>query len=419
MIEKKNINSEKQIYLIGISHWKSPVEIREKFSISISSYDQLIQTAKELEVPGIFIISTCNRTELYALTDDSNILRDLFIKFTKGSLIEFEKHYYVKSGMEALSHLFKVGCGMDSQILGDFEIIGQIRKSAKYSNKNGALGSEMTRLIDHLLKTTKEVKNKTELSNGAASTAHAAVQYLVNNVGNLSKKRILLYGLGKIGKNVCRNLLGISIKENISITNRTNSKAESVAKEFDINLAKHENLLEELSKADVIITATGAETPVIDKNILLKLGDFGPKTFIDLSVPRNVNLDILELNNTNLINIDYLVNIQNKALENRKASLPAAEEIIKESLSEFYEWLQFRKAAPTIAALKEKLNEIRKDEIKSVINKELPQEEKINYITNKIMNNITQMCIGHIKDNIKLNGTSVGNIQNIFDLEVD
>ena len=214
------------------------------------------------------------------------------MKTVNGTVEDFQKVAYVYKSKEAINHLFRVGTGLDSQILGDFEIISQIKNSFcffKRSRMDLAQFAYMERLVNSVIQASKRVKNETEISSGATSVSFASVQYIFKTVPDIADKNILLFGTGKIGRNTCENLVKHSKHDHITLINRTKDKAEKLAKKLDLIVKDYADLQEEIQKADVLVVATGAQNPTVDKTILnLKK----PLLILDLSIPKNVNENV-------------------------------------------------------------------------------------------------------------------------------
>src|SRR5215211_4251267 len=198
-----NANYHKNIthfFIAGINYKKSDASIRGQYAINGEQYASLMQQAAGAGLNELFVLSTCNRTEIYGFAQSSDQLVDLLCAQTAGDAATFKKLSYIKSGSNAIEHLFNVAAGLDSQILGDYEIIGQIKTATKFAKKHGFIGAFMERLINSVLQSSKLVKNNTELSGGTVSVSFAAVQYIRSRVTDIRSKNILLLGVGKIGR---------------------------------------------------------------------------------------------------------------------------------------------------------------------------------------------------------------------------
>lgn len=339
-------------FVAGINYKKSDASIRGQFAINNEQYATILEIAAGMGLNELFILSTCNRTEIYGFASSSQQLIELLCSQTSGNVTTFMKAAYVKKGNEAIEHVFKVGAGLDSQILGDYEIVGQLKLAAKFAKEQGFVGAFTERLINSVLQSSKLIKNTTELSGGTVSVSFAAVQYLRQQVVNASEKNILLLGVGKIGRNTCKNLVDYLETKNITLVNRSPEKAAELAKELGVKQASIEDLTAEISKADIILVATNSTEPTILKQHLEGQGE---KLILDLSIPYNVEEAAQQLSHVKLVNVDELSKLKDDTLKKREAEVPKAMAIISELMDEFSEWHEMRKHVPLLKDLKLKL----------------------------------------------------------------
>ncbi|MEJ2112175.1 MAG: glutamyl-tRNA reductase [Flavobacteriaceae bacterium] len=402
-------------YGIGLSYKKADAEIRGKFSLDEKTKHVLLEQAKENKIESLIIASTCNRTEIYGHAQHPFQLIKLLCDNTKGTVEEFQKVAYVYKNKEAISHMFRVGSGLDSQILGDFEIISQLKASARVSKKYGLLNTFLERLINAVIQASKRIKTETNISSGATSVSFASVQYILKNIVDVSSKNILLFGTGKIGRNTCENLVKHTKNNHITLINRTKDKAEKIAGKFNLIVKDYGDLQEEINKTDILIVATGAQNPTIDKHIIQTNKAL---LILDLSIPKNVDENVKTLENISLVHLDHLSQITDETLENRKAHIPLAEGIINEIMSEFISWLETRKFAPTIHALKGKLLEFKYSELETQ-RKRISNfnEEQAELISNNIIQKITNHFAHHLKDDEFPTDESLELIKKVFQLE--
>ncbi len=414
-MENLNLSKHQTFYAVGLSYKKADAETRGKFSLDEKAKTNVLRQAKTEGIDSLIVTSTCNRTEIYGFAQHPYQLIKLMCENSVGTVEEFQRVAYVYKNQEAISHMFRVGTGLDSQILGDFEIISQIKNSFVESKSFGLANSFLERLINAVIQASKRIKNETEISSGATSVAFASVQYILNNVDAISQKNILLFGTGKIGRNTCENLVKHTKNDHIVLINRTKDKAEKIAGKFNLIVKDYTELPLEIQKADVLVVATGAQNPTIDKDILnLKK----PLLILDLSIPKNVDENVKSLENVSLVHMDYLSQLTDDTLEKRKLHIPAAEAIIDEVKSEFIAWMKARKFAPTIHALKEKLNAIKEGELdfqrKKISNFDQEQAE---IISNRIIQKITTHFANHLKDDNTMVDESIEWIEKIFQIE--
>ena len=401
--------------MVGLSYKKADADIRGKFSLDDIGKKNVLKQAQQEGIESLLVTSTCNRTEIYGFAQHPFQLIKLLCDNSQGTVEDFQKVAYIYKNQEAVRYMFRVGTGLDSQILGDFEIISQIKSAFTESKSMNLVNAFIERLVNSVIQTSKRIKNETEISSGATSVSFASVRYIFSNVDDIANKNILLFGTGKIGRNTCENLVKHTKHEQITLINRTKDKAERLARKLDLVVKDYSDLQLEIQKADVLVVATGAQNPTVDKAILnLKK----PLLILDLSIPKNVNENVTTVDGVTLVHMDHLSQITDETLENRKKHIPAAEVIIEEIMDDFLAWTKQRKFAPTIHALKEKLNSIKESEL-SVQRKKLSNfdEAQAELISARIIQKITNHFASHLKDDTTMVDESIEWIEKIFHIE--
>ncbi|MDO4229195.1 MAG: glutamyl-tRNA reductase [Capnocytophaga sp.] len=410
-----HLSKNKSFYCIGLSYKKADATMRGIFSLTAENKGLLLDEAKKQGIDELLVISTCNRTELYGYAEHPFQLIQLLCEFSNGSVDDFQKVGYVSKNRDAVQLLFRVGTGLDSQILGDFEIIGQLKQSFAMSRDRGVANAFLERLLNSVISASKRIKNETNLSTGAASVSFAAVQYILQNVSNISEKNILLFGVGKIGRNTCENLIKHTQNNHITLINRTKEKAEQVAGKFNVLVKNYEDLASEIAKTDVLVVATGATEPTVYKQLIPQNKEI---LILDLSVPKNVDENVKEHSGVTLIHMDTLSKLADETLERRKEAVPDARQIIEEVKEEFFQWLDNRKFAPTIKALKTKLESLKMAELDFQRKKiENFNEQQAEIISNRIIQKITTQFVNHLKES-ETSEESINWMQQVFQLEV-
>ena len=399
-------STTQHFYTIGISYQTANLNTRGKFSLSNEQCLSLLKEAKEKSIKEILINTTCNRTEIYAYAEHPYQIIKLLCAHSGGELSVFEQLGFILKNEEAIHHIFKVGTGLDSQILGDFEIIGQLKQGFYRSKKLGLVNGFSERLVNAVIQASKRIKTETKISTGATSVAFASVQYIIQNIEAVSNKNILLFGTGKIGRNTCENLVKHTENDHIVLINRTHEKAKNIAGKFNVLVKEYGELPTEIRKADVMIVATGAQLPTVAKDIIYTEK---PLLILDLSIPSNVHENVKNLEHVKVVNLDTLSQITNKTLEERKKHLPHAEEILREIETEFSQWLHDRQYAPTLRALKAKLTAQQTAEIKARERKQnLPEEATL------VSDQMIQKITGQLANFLKENPTKASDALNIF-----
>lgn len=388
---------KRNLYNIGVSYRKADAHTRGRYSLSKPKQIELLKEAKSIGFDGIFILSTCNRTEITGFAEHPSQLIELLCKYSGGSKEEFARISYVFKSNEAVNQLFRIGTGLESQILGDYEIVGQLKLAFKLAKKYQTINAHLERLLNLVLQASKKVKNTTQLSSGTTSVSYAAVQYIIQNVPSYDQKNILVFGLGKMGKHTCKNLAQYTKNKSVCLINRTEEKAISFVKEHStIRNSSINNLTQEIAKADIFVVSTGADTPTISKQHISPEKEI---LILDLSMPENVDSSVNQFKNVSLVNVDELSKITLETLSTRQKEVPKAEKIIEVYKEEFNDWLHSRKLVPAINALKESLEIIKKDEInfqkKKIKNFDETQAE---ILTNRFIQKITTQFVKHLKE---------------------
>ncbi|WP_291149973.1 glutamyl-tRNA reductase [Flavobacterium sp. UBA7680] len=413
-MENFNMSRSTTFYALGLSYKKADAVIRGKFSLNTKAQSDLLMQAKAEGIESLIVTSTCNRTEIYGFAHHPYELIKLLCENSNGSVEEFQQVAYIYKNKEAVNHMFRVGTGLDSQILGDFEIISQIKIAFNHSKQEGLINTFMDRLVNTVIQASKKVKTETKISSGATSVSFASVQYIIRNVADIGNKNILLFGTGKIGRNTCENLVKHTKNSHIVLINRTKNKAELLAGKLNVIVKDYDNLQEELQQADVLVVATGAQIPTIDKT-LFNLQK--PLLILDLSIPRNVDTNVEEISGVTLIHLDYLSQITDDTLERRKQHIPAAEAIIDDMKLELNAWVNGRKCVPTIHALKAKLNDIVSAEFAFQKKKTTNFDDvQIDLISSRIIQKLTNHFANHLKNENTSVDQSIEFIEKVFQI---
>ena len=408
-------NVSTKLYNIGLSYKKADVKSRGAFNITPEDQILLLEDAKKRGIDGVFVLSTCNRTEITGFASHPFELISLLIKYSKGTVEDFTSVSNIYKKTEAIDHLFEIGVGLDSQILGDYEIVGQLKKSFLLAKEMGTTNAYLERLMNLVLQASKNVKNNTKLSSGTTSVSYAATQYIIDNIPDYNTKNILTYGLGDMGKNTCKNLLEYTTNRNVTLINRTYEKAIAFKNAHpEVNIQPSSSLKEAIDACDILIVSTAANLPIINKEHLAEGKEL---LIIDLSVPANVNTSLKHQDGVTLVNIDELSKITSKTLETRENQVPLAKNIIAKHKEEFMEWISHRKFVPTVNALKESLQTIQHNEI-DFQSKKLKDfnPEHVEIVSSRIIQKITTQFVKYLKQDDTEVDESLEIISKIFNL---
>ncbi|MGM0620032.1 MAG: glutamyl-tRNA reductase [Bacteroidota bacterium] len=359
------------IGLIGISHKTSPLEIREKFAVAqdeIVPFSEMLQ--KETDISDIVVLSTCNRTEIYFSQNkyDFHLAAKLVyktLKQFKGIQEKYWHTFYSHSKKDAVRHLFEVASGIDSMIIGEDQIIGQIKDAYVFCTEEALTNAVLMRLFQKSFEASKRVRSETEIKMGNASISSAAVQKCTTLFEKLSDKRVLLIGAGETGSLVLQNLHKNGVYR-IALTNRTQKKAEKLAEKHKCTPLPFEQMPPHLYLYDIVIVATGSKVPLITLDMAkeaIEKREGRKQVLIDISVPRNIETDIEKIENMELYTIDDLDKIVNSTMEKRKGCIDSANEIIDEMVNDFDEWLASRSLRPAIKAITYNMQKVTKEEL--------------------------------------------------------
>ena len=353
--------------LISINYKIAPLNIRERFFFDNS--EKLVfhnHLRKELDIEGLMIISTCNRTEIYFEFENHIGQENKFLHSVVKELVVFKKYKdslsphlnNLTGSYKVANHLFRLVSGLESMIIGEFQIVEQLKDAYYFSKKHKMLGPILGRMIQKSLETGKYIRTNTEIGRGAVSVSYAAVEQITNNY-DLKNAKFLCVGLGETSKLSIRHLHQKGIKK-IKITNRTKSKLNAFCTELGYESILFEDYKKEILNSDVVIFSTGSKSPLLTKkDIEQNIKKRNNKLLlVDLSVPRNLSHDLEEVNNIEIINIDNLKDTVNDNYKKRKAEVIKAELYIEEFLVEFDDWTNTRLLRPSILSLKKQVREL-------------------------------------------------------------
>lgn len=363
-------NSLNNFCVIGINYHKGDIAIRSKFSLSENQTRLYLKESAFSGLNPCFVLSTCNRTEIYSICNNPEKLLELLFSNTLSNLQDFKEYGYIYQGLPAIEHLFKVASGLDSQIIGDYEILAQLKQATKLAAQNGNMDKLMQRVINYSFKASKEIKTKTRLSSGTVSVSYAAVEIIREKILSVSDKNFLLIGTGKFGKNVAKNLKSYFPQSHIALTNRTDEKAIEVANQYEADFISYEKLAAACNDADILIVSSAAESYTILPSFFTTSK---PRLVLDLSVPQNVDPSIKNISGTSLLNLDEVSVILDKTMSIRQAEIPKALKIIDNTLEELISWSRNQYNHFLLAQVKTQLSQLSESYFTDNFN-----EEKIN-----------------------------------------
>lgn len=410
--------------LVGLNYKTSPLEFREKVAFNESQAKEFMRQLSEILVLNdLLVVSTCNRTEIYYSSEDDKSAEIIkFLKIVKGLTDnEAVEGYFTAENNhdKAVKHLFGVAMGLEAQVVGDMQIINQVKNAYQWSADMNMAGPFLHRLLHAIFYTNKRVVQETAFRDGAASVSYATVDLLEEIVPNIQEQQVLVIGLGEIGEDVCRHLQNSKFKQ-VAVCNRTLSKADKIAVECGLTVIPFENKEEALLKADVIISCITADKPLINVDTFSSFELFSHKYIVDLGVPRSVATEVEKIPGIILYNIDEIQSKSNEVLEKRLASIPAVQQIVEESLNGLGDWSQEMLVSPTINKLKNALEQIRQEEMSRYVKKLTNEEaELIDKVTRGMMQKLMKLPVLQLKAACKRGEaeTLIDVLNDLFDLE--
>ena len=412
------------IGVIGISYKTAPVEIREKFSFSkdeIVPFSELLQ--EETEISDLVLVSTCNRTEIYFSQDkhDNQTAFELMyevIKKFKGVTDHCWHYFYHRSNAGAVRHLFEVSSGLDSLIIGEDQIIGQIKEAYLTCTELALTDAILMRLFQKSFEAGKRVRTETEIKLGITSVSSAAVEMCNCLLNGVTDKSVLLIGTGETGALALQNIHKKGVKQ-IAITNRTIEKAEKTATKYNGTTIPFESFEKYLHGYDIVMIATSSPSPLITAEMIRKTLHIRPnhkQVYIDLSVPRNIEKEVGEIPNIEVLGVDDLQEIVTQTTEKKKDSAEKAKIILDEVVADFNEWLASRSLRPAINTITSNFQTINHEELST--NRKLSTQEMqkmVDDYAQHLTQRYTRLLIKNLKD-LTDNGKNIDSLKIINDL---
>jgi glutamyl-tRNA reductase len=413
--------------VLSISHKTAPIAIREQMALNSQETVELLKQIQELfSLRDVLVLSTCNRTEIY-YASEKDLSQELvkILALQKGIIKSTKYIGYFKSltnHHKAVEHLFRVGTGLESQIVGDMQITNQVKTAYQLTADEDMVGPFLHRLLHTVFFTNKKVVQETAFRDGAASVSYATLELVAELTIKQENPTIMIVGLGDVGSDLCLNIADHRNFQhfNVLVANRTSEKAEKLAETCGFEAIAFDSINEHLSRADVVVTAINSPHLVIKKQQISEqpVNDF--KCFIDLSVPRSVEQGIEEINGVLLYNIDNIQTRAEGALQKRLDSIPKVEKLVAEAITDFNDWSKDMSVNPTINKLKNALEQIRKEEIarhlKDTTGDEALMAEKL---TKSIMQKVMKLPVLQLKAACRRGDaeTLIDVLNNLFNLE--
>jgi len=399
------------IYLCGLNHKTAPLEAREMFSFTPEETKKALLKLKEQnDIEECAILSTCNRTEVYIYTkeDDFNRseLEELLCVLKGLSLYDYKKYFYFYAGQKAVRHLFKVACGLESMVLGEDEILRQVKNALEIAQKTKTTAAVLNTLFRDSVTVAKKVKTWTGISRKAVSVASLAVSFIAEQFENcLTEKTALIIGGGEVGTVVLKNLLSKEIGK-VYLASRTHRRLLAEVEEGVVLKVDYENRYDFLDEADIVISCTSSPHYTITADVLEGvLSSSKKRVFVDLAVPRDIDLEVKNIEGVAYYNIDDLKKVGDRNLSRRLEESLKAEKMIEEAVSDFEKWYEFRNVLPVVQKLQEETHRLAEENAARLINKLgcFKEEEQRNI--KKAMHNLADFMMNRFVYEVRENGT--------------
>jgi glutamyl-tRNA reductase len=398
-----------ELALIGVSHKTAPVEIRERLAFPSDKIRAALESLlARTHAAEAMILSTCNRVEIVAQGPDAKLVQDFICEYHQIPADAISKHLYSYKNADAIRHLFRVTASLDSMMLGEPQILGQVKEAYRLASAAGTIGSGLSPLLNRAFAVAKRVRSETGISQSAVSISYAAVELARKIFGDLSGKTVMIIGASKMGELAAKHLKRNGVAS-VLVTNRTFERAVEIAKMFEGAAIPFEHFIDHIDRADIVITSTGAPHFIITRPLaeqVIRNRRNNPVFFIDIAVPRDVDPAVNDIDNAFVYDIDDLQQVIDANMKERMKEAGRAEEIIDREVQAFCTRIQSREVAPTIVLLRDTLEKVRREEIERhrKLLRDMPADQQeatlavIDQVTQSLMNKILHHPIARMKD---------------------
>ncbi len=359
-----------QLYVIGVNHTTAPIQIREHVAFNGDHLGSALHELTMNGAPEAAILSTCNRTEIYCSADDPQKALDWLSQYHHLEKEAIAPYIYTLANDEAVKHAFRVASGLDSMVLGEPQILGQFKQSVKIAQDAGTLGTLLHKLFQRTFEVAKEVRTNTDIGANSISMAAAAVKLAQRIFGDISEQKVLFIGAGEMIE-LCADHFAAQKPKSMAIANRTIERGSNLAEKFSSQGVQAQAILlndlpSHFAEFDIVVTSTASQLPIIGLGMVetaLKARRHRPIFMVDLAVPRDIEHEVAELDDVFLYTVDDLAQVVSDGIENRQAAAVEAETIVANRVEHFMQWFKKRDAVPTIKALRDQADAMRKAEM--------------------------------------------------------
>lgn len=414
--------------VIGLNHNTADIDVREKFAFNGPKLEEGLLAFRELpEVEEGIILSTCNRVELYANVKSAGhaleTIKTFLSTFHNIKQDSLEHSLYVHEDIDAVRHIFRVASSLDSMVVGEPQILGQIKDAYELALTKKTTGILLNKLMKKAISVAKRVRTETRIAENAVSISFSAVELARKIFTDLSKKVCMLLGAGEMAELAARHLINNGIKE-VLVSNRTYERGCELAKDFHGKAVRFEAFIQEMVNTDIVICSTGAPTYIVTKSQMQKVmkeRKHNQVFLIDISVPRNIDPEVNDLENVYLYNIDDLQGVVDANMFERQKEAEKAEKIIDEEMETFLKWQSSLDSVPTIRALRARAEEIKSEELSKLLNKmtDIGEQEKeaIEYMATALVNKLIHPPTAALKESKEDKEIIVALIQKLYGID--
>lgn len=416
------------ILVVGLNHKTAGIDVREKLAFNGTKLEEGLQKIKALpDIKEAVILSTCNRVEMYVNVNNPakayESIKDFLSVFHGIERASLETALYTHENVSAVKHIFRVAASLDSMVVGEPQILGQLKDAFEFSLQKKATGILLNKLMKKAISVAKRVRTETKIAENAVSISFAAVELAKKIFEDLSTKSFMLLGAGEMAELAAKHLMSSGVKD-VIVANRTYETGCSLAKEFNGRAVRFEDFPHEMISADIVICSTGASKYVLMKEQMqrvMKERRHKPVFIIDISVPRNIDPEINNIDNVYLYDVDDLQGVVDSNVQGRQKEAEKAEGIIAEEIETFQKWLTSLDSVPTVVALRERADAIKKEEIEKLLNK-LPalgekEKEAVEYMANAIINKLIHPPTAALKEDSEDKDILIAIIRKLYGLD--
>jgi glutamyl-tRNA reductase len=419
-----------KVLVIGLNHKTANVDIREKLAFNGPRLEEGVFGLRKIpDVREVAVLSTCNRVEIFSCVNNTvaaaDSIKNFLAAFHGITRTDFEKSLYVHRDEEAVRHIFRVSSSLDSMVIGEPQILGQIKDAFDFALSKKTTGVLLNKLMKKAISTAKRVRTETRIAENAVSISFAAVELAKKIFTNLSGRSFMLLGAGEMAELAARHLVNNGVQD-VMVVNRTYERGCELASEFNGKPIRWEAFLHELVHADIIICSTGAPTYVLLKEQMLKVmkeRKQRPVFIIDISVPRNIDPEINKIDNVYLYSVDDLQEVVDTNIHGRKVEAGKAEEIINQEVEKFIRWMSSLESVPTIVALRQKAEEIKREELEKFRGRfpdlDVEKIKAVEYLATAISNKLIHSPTVALKEDSEDRDELIAMIKKLYGINED